>query len=272
MKALLLSALLVAGLLTEATAQQAVGPVAITNTVNGIPVTVSATSWVTTNPVGNELRVHARIFVDLIDLQKKFASVVGSFKLPANRCSNRGHGNNQNPFVSFRGGSLWPVDDRLVMSVRGDVDVWSCIAGPQKSAIEWRKKKIWFLKVNLPERHTWRTMKERKDGVQSFSGSMPIQLVKKDDASVSLKIADSDIKLEGQEGSTIASNPSLAKHINQKAYNALQSAIDPAKLKMALPKELQKLNMTVVSTRFRSYGGHAIAEINLAAAGAPYTQ
>jgi hypothetical protein len=264
----LLSALLVVGLATGATAQQTAGPIAITNTVNGIPVTVSATSWVTTNPVGNELRVHARIFADLIDLQKKFASVVGAFKLPPNKCGNRGQGN-QNPVVSFKGGSLWPVDDRLVMSIRGDVDLWSCVAGPQKSAIEWKKKKILFMKVNLPERHTWRPMKERKDGAQSFSGNMPIQLVKKDDASVSLKIAESDIKLNGEESAT---NSSLAKHINQRAYNALQSAIDPSKLKMALPKELQKLNMTVVSTRFRSYGGHAIAEINLAAAGAPYTQ
>src|SRR5215813_13369193 len=127
MKALLLSALLVAGLLTEATAQQTVGPIAITNTVNGIPVTVSATSWVTTNPVGSELRVHARIFADLIDLQKKFASVVGASKLPPSKCGNRGQGN-QNPVVSFKGGSLWPVDDRLVMSVRGDVDCWSCVA------------------------------------------------------------------------------------------------------------------------------------------------
>jgi hypothetical protein len=84
-----------------------------------------------------------------------------------------------------------------------------------------------------------------------------------------LKIAESDIKLDGEVSAT---NSNLAKHINQRAYNALQSAIDPAKLKMALPKELQKLNMTVVSTRFRSYGGHAIAEINLAAASAPYTQ
>jgi hypothetical protein len=268
MKALLQSAVVVAGLVTTAAAQQASGPVAITNTVNGIPVTVSATTWVTTNPVGNEVQIHARIFADLIDLQKKFASVVGSFKLPTNKCGNRNAGN-QNPVVSFKGGSLWPVDDRLVVSVRGDVDTWSCIAGPQKSAIEWKKKKILFLKVNLPERHTWRPMKERRDGAQSFTGSLPIQLVKKDDASVSLKIAESDVKLEGQEGSPINT---LTKHINQKAYSALQSAIDPAKLKMALPKELQKMNMTVVSTRFRSYGGHAIAEINLAAAGASFTQ
>jgi predicted aspartyl protease len=116
-------------------------------------------------------------------------------------------------------------------------------------------------------------MKERKDGAQSFSGSLPIQLVKKDGANVALKIAEADIKMDGQESLAKNANMNLAKaHINQKAYNTLQSAIDPAKLKMALPKEFQKLNMAVVSTRFRSYGGHAIAEINLSAENPAYTQ
>ena len=53
--------------------------------------------------------------------------------------------------------------------------------------------------------------------------------------------------------------------INKSALSALQSAIDPAKLKAVLPKELQNLNMSVLSARFRDHGGHAIAEINLAA-------
>lgn len=61
-------------------------------------------------------------------------------------------------------------------------------------------------------------------------------------------------------------NLKIAKvNISQKAHNALQSAIDLAKLKEILPDELQKLNMNVVSARFRNVGGHAIAEINLAA-------
>ena len=58
--------------------------------------------------------------------------------------------------------------------------------------------------------------------------------------------------------------------INQKVYATLQSAINFVKLKAMLPKELQK--STVVSTRFRSQGGHAIAEINLAVTSAPNTQ
>ena len=95
----------------------------------------------------------------------------------------------------------------------------------------------------------------------------------KKDAGVALNVSEPDIKLEGQDALMTNANVHLAKtHINQKVYAALQSAIDPAKLKAALPKDLQKMNMTVVSARFRSYGGHAIAEINLAAASAPYTQ
>ena len=271
MRALYLGALLAAGLVSSAAAQTSVGPVAITNTVNGVPVTVNATSWITVNSTGNELTVQARIFADLIDLQKKFASILDAFKLPANNCANK-QADTQNPVVSFRNGSIVPVDDQLVMSVRGDVGVVSCVAGPQKTATGWKNKKLLFLKWKVPVTHVVRTVKERKDGAQGFRGNLPIQLVKKD-AGVGLKASEPDIKLEGQDALMSNANANLAKtHINQKVYAALQSAIDPAKLKAALPKDLQKMNMTVVSARFRSYGGHAIAEINLAAASAPYTQ
>src|SRR5262249_59877205 len=89
MKALHLSALLAVCVVSSATAQTAVGPVAITNTVNGVPVTVNATSWITVNSSGSELTVQARIFADLIDLQKKFASILDAFKPSANNCANK---------------------------------------------------------------------------------------------------------------------------------------------------------------------------------------
>jgi len=57
MKALHLGALLAVCVVSSATAQTSVGPVAITNTVNGVPVTVNATSWITVNSSGNELTV-----------------------------------------------------------------------------------------------------------------------------------------------------------------------------------------------------------------------
>jgi hypothetical protein len=266
MRSFLLSALLAAGFASTATAQLAVGPMAITNNVNGVPITVSATSWTTVNSAGNERTVDARIFVDLIDLQRKFASVLETFKNPADNCANRG-ADNQSPVVSFKSGSLWPIDDHLVMSIRGHVDVWSCIAKSSKSEIAWKKKKIGFMKLKVPVLRTVKNMKKNKDGTQPFHGRLPIQLVKKDNANIGFKIIEGEIKLEGENVVVTNANLNLAKiDINQKAFSALQSAIDPAKLKAVLPNEFQKLNMTVVSTRFRSYGGHAIAEINLAAA------
>ncbi|MGC2216220.1 MAG: hypothetical protein WA645_00960 [Pseudolabrys sp.] len=272
MRALYLGALLAAGVVSSATAQTSVGPVAITNIVNGVPVTVNATSWISVNSTGNELTVQARIFADLIDLQKKFASILDAFKPTANNCANKA-ADTQNSVVSFRNGSIVSVDDQLVMSVRGDVGVVSCVAGPQKTETVLKNKKLLFLKWKVPVKQVVRTVKTRNDGAQAFRGSMPMQLVKKDGAGVALKSVEPNIKLEGQEALMTSANTNLAKnHINQKVYAALQSAIDPANLKAALPKDLQKMNMTVVSARFRSYGGHAIAEINLAAASAPHTQ
>ena len=103
MKALHLGALLAVCVVSSATAQTSVGPVAITNMVNGVPVTVNATSWITVNSSGNELTVQARIFADLVDLQKKFASILDGFKLPIYNCANRA-ADTQNPVVSFRNG------------------------------------------------------------------------------------------------------------------------------------------------------------------------
>jgi hypothetical protein len=265
MRALVLGALLFVSLITNAIAQLAVGPVEIKNNVNGVPITISATSWISVNSVGNEILVDARIFADLIDLQRKFSSVVGTFKLPADSCAKRGL-DNQSAVVSFKSGSLWPLDDRLVMSMRGHIDIWSCVAGPSKSEIRWQKKKFAFVELKIPQLHTWSdAMKKNKDGTQPFHGSVRIHLVEKDSSTVALKIANSNIILDGQEVSLTDANLKLAKvDINQRANSALQTAIYLPKLKEALPSELQNLSFTIVSARFRDHGGHAIVEINLA--------
>ena len=263
MRALLLGALLVVGLLSKATAQLAAGPIQVASSVNGIPVTVSTTYRITANPVGDDVAVDARIFADLIDVQKKLPDIMESFKRGAGGC-NRSV-DSQNSAVSFKGGTLWPRNDQLLMFVRGDIDSWSCVVGPQRSAVRWEKKKIAFLRLKLPVRHTWRTVKKNREGTQPFQGTLQLYLAEKDDATVGLKIAEPSIKLEGQPAFATNANLSLAMaDMSKKVSKTLQSAIDLSKLKDALPKELQKLNLTVVSARFRDRGGHAIAEVNLA--------
>jgi hypothetical protein len=262
MRALLLGTLLVIGLIPRATAQLAVGPVPITTSINGIPITVSVTSWITANSVGDETTVNARIFADLIDLQKKFSDVVDSFKRSARNC-NRGS-DGQNPVVSFRGGSLWPRNDELIMFVRGDIDIWSCSVGRPQSAIRWEKTKVSFLTLKLPVQRTWRNVKRNMDGTQPFHGTLLVSLAEKDGASIALRNTEPNLRLDGEASFATNANLSLAKaDMNEKVSKTLRSAIDWTKLKDVLPKELQKFNMTISSARFRDRGGHAIAEINL---------
>lgn len=262
MRALLLGTLLAIGLIPGATAQLAVGPVPITSSINGIPITVSVTSWITVNSVGDETTVDARIFADLIDLQKKFSDVVDSFKRSARNCNRSADG--QNPVVSFKSGSLWPRNDQLIMFVRGDIDIWSCSVGPPQSAIRWEKTKVSFLTLKLPVRRTWRNVKRNMDGTQPFHGTLLVSLAEKDGANVALRNTEPNLRLDGEPTFATNANLSLAKtDMNEKVSKTLRSAIDLTKLKDVLPKELQKFNMTVNSARFRDRGGHAIAEINL---------
>jgi hypothetical protein len=264
MRALLLGTLLVVVLMSRATAQLAVGPIPITSSINGIPVTVSVTSWISVNWVGDEITVDARLFADLIDLQKKFSDIVASFKRSAVDCNRSADG--QNPVVSFKSGSLWPRSDQLLIFIRGDIDIWSCNAGRPQSAIRWEPKKIAFLTLKLPVQRTWRNVRKNMDGSESFHGMLPIALAEKDDANVALRVTEPTIKFEGEPTLLTNTNLNLAiTDMNQKLSKALQSAIDVAKLKGTLPKEIQKLNMAIISARFRDRGGHAVVEINLAA-------
>ena len=270
MRALCGAALFAVLLGSQAFAQLPAGAVAITNHVNGVPITVSATSWINANPIESEHTPDARIFIDLIDLQRKFPAVIVGSRTSAADCAKR-DSESLSPTVSLKSGSLLPVDDQLIISLRGQVDLWSCKPRSGKSSIIWKKQKIGFLNIKLPTRQTVKPgIRRTKDGTQSFRGNLPIQLLQKDRMGVALKISDPEIRLEGQDVLVTRASLDHAKmDINQKMYAALQSAINFVKLKTMLPKELQQ--STVVSARFRSQGGHAIAEINLAAT-APNTQ
>lgn len=274
MRAFVLGVLFWGGLISNAAAQIVTGPVAIKSDVNGVPITVRATSWVTIKAVDDKLTVDARIMADLVGLQKNFARIVGTFEPPAKRCSNR-RGTTKNPVVTFKRGSLWPRGDQVVIFMRGHIDVWSCSAGRKKSAIRWHKKKIAFIRMSIPQIHTWRNVTKKKDGTQPFHGRMPVYLEETKDARLALQPANPVISLDGPEALLTHATLRLAKaRISRTAADALEHAIDPVKLKSALPAALQKLDMTVMSARLRGLGGHVIAEINLGASlsGASRTQ
>lgn len=263
MRAFVLGVLFLSGFMPHAMAQLTYGPTAIKTKVNGVPITIHATSSVRVNAVDDKLMVNVRILADLIDLQKHLASIIATFAPPANQCANR-RGSDKSPVVTFKSGSLWPRGNQIVMFMRGQIDVWSCRLGRQHRTIRWRRKKIAFIKMPIPQLRVWRQLIKRQDGTQTFRGSLPIYLTKNNNESISLQTAAPTLRLQGEDGIlTDATLQSTKAAINRTVASALQQAVDPATLKDVLPTGLQKLNMDVVSARFRSLGGHVMAEIKL---------
>ena len=168
--------------------------------------------------------------------------------------------------VSLTSKSLIAQGEDALFAIGGHVDVWSCIVGPPKSEIQWQMKKIGPIKTKVPVPHTWTDYIKNKDATQPFDASIPVSLVKESDTSVALQVGKPKINLEGQFVFLTNGVLKIANvDINQKAADALQSAIDPNKLKATIPPEFQKLNMAVQSAGFRDEGGHLIAEITLTA-------
>jgi hypothetical protein len=263
MRGLLAAALLLIGFGSSAGAQQAFGPVDITNDVGGVPVTLSVTSWLTVQPDGDDFVAKVRVFADLIDLQRKLPNIVAAIAPPANACANR-HGGRISPVTALKRVNLIARDNQLSLSMRGRIDVWSCRPGPEKFVVRWRRTHIVPLKIKLPVIKTWRHVAKRKQGSQRFIGNLPVYLVRKRDAAVSLRTAAPAIELVGKQAIVNETGLRLAKDdIRRKAHAALERAIDPVRLTAALPAKLRKLNLTIVSAQFRALGGHAIAELYL---------
>jgi hypothetical protein len=265
MRTFFLTAFLLVGLIQNAASQHASGPVAIKSVVNGVPITMHATSRLTVKSAGDHVVVNAIILADLIDLQRNFSRVVDTLAPPANPCANR-RSNNESPIAIVKSGSLWPRDDHLVVFMRGHIDTWSCVPKGKKTAVRWKEKKIAFVEIKVPEIVTWNNVARKKVASQRFHGSLDISFSEKDGAAIALKADRLRMTLGGDERLVTDDNlNSATSKMAQEIDRTLRNVIEVGKLKQALPAELRELPITVVSTRFRKFGGHAIAEIGLEA-------
>src|SRR5262249_11433836 len=91
-------------------------------------------------------------------------------------------------------------------------------------------------------------------------------LVRINPTMVALSVGRPDIELKGQYAFITKGVLSVAGiDINQKAQDALNKAIDPEKLKVAIPAEFQEFNPTIDSARFIDDVGQLPAKINMSA-------
>jgi hypothetical protein len=101
---------------------------------------------------------------------------------------------------------------------------------------------------------------------QPFDANLPVSLVKNNDHAVGLEFSKPDIELKGQYAFITKGVLNIAGvDINQKAYDALQKAIDPSKLAMVVPDDIQKYNPIIENARLFNNSGHLSAEIDMSA-------
>jgi hypothetical protein len=243
-----------------------VGPISYQQEVNGVPVTLMARTYFKVQTIDNKIYLEAQIIGDLGDLQRKIGTIVDTFKLPRDNC---GSYSANNLVVSVPRKELAFKDTAAVFSISGSVGIWDCRENPvPNSKVDFVLKDVGLgVKTKVPQVVTWPGDPIKNTILtQPFDAALPVNLVRTNETTVLLSIGRPDIELKGQYVSITKGVLSIAGiDINQKAADALTKAIDPEKLKLAIPSEFQDYNPKIDSARFIDDGGQLAAEINMSA-------
>jgi hypothetical protein len=243
-----------------------VGPISYQQDVNGVPVTLTARTYFKIQTIDNKIYLKAQIIGDLGDLQHKIGAIVDTFRLPQDNC---GSYSANNPVVSIPRKDLAFKNNAAVFSISGSVAMWDCRENPvPNTKVDWVIENVGLgIKTKVPKVVTWPGSPiKNKLVTQPFDADLPVNLVRVNGTTVALSVGRPDIELKGQYVSItkgVLSIPGI--DVNQKAADALTKAIDPEKLKLAIPSEFQEYNPSIDSARFIDDAGQLAAEINMSA-------
>ena len=243
-----------------------VGPISYQQDANGVSVTLMARTYFKVQTIDNKIYLKAQVIGDLGDLQRKIGTIIDTFRLPRDNC---GSYSANNLVVSVPRKELAFKDNAAVFSISGSVEIWDCRENPvPNSKVDFVLKDVGFgVKTKVPQVITWPGDPIKNTLLtQPFEAALPVNLVRANETTVVLSIGRPDIELKGQYVSITKGVLSIAGiDINQKAADALTKAIDPEKLKLAIPSEFQDYNPKIDSARFIDDGGQLAAEINMSA-------
>lgn len=244
-----------------------IGPISYVQDVNGVPVTIIATTYVKVITEDNQILVKARVVGNLSDLQQKIGTIVDTFDLPRDNCKSYSP---KNPVVSIPRKELFFRDGAAVFSLGANVTVWACVENPvPNSKLETGWCKVGPIKTKCPKVVTWPGSPIKTHaGAQNLDADIPVFLVRNNDHAVGIQFSKPDINLGDCSWFACVAKGIVnlgGIDVNQKAYDALQKAIDPEKLRLAIPEELSSFNPVVEAARFVSDTGNLAAEISVSA-------
>jgi hypothetical protein len=245
----------------------AIGPVAVQQDIQGVPVDLRATSFVTVKTEPSSFLFGLRLVADLGDLQQKIGPIVDTAPLPGDNCNHFGL---DNVVARIWGKQLSVSGASGVLKLNGDVDVWTCAKNPIPcSRVDWVVKDGLFgTKFSVPEAKIYECNSpvKTRNVNQPFEATLPFSLVVLNGQSVALKLGQPSVNLGGQLGGVTGGLLRIAGvDINAKAKAALDQAIGPELLQESIPPEYLKLNPQIVAAQFLDNGGRMAATIELKA-------
>ncbi len=231
-----------------------IGPVAIQESIQGIPVALRAWSFISILPINNQLTLQARVFADLSDLQRKVGKIIDTIPLPTKNCHHDGL---DNLIARIWGKELAIRGTTARLTLRGDVEVWSCVKNPVPcTRVDWDGiiPRTRVYDCNPPIKN--RNLK------QPFEATLPFSLTVPDAQSVAIALGQPTINLGGPLGSVSAGILKIAGvNLNDKVKRALEQAIKPDMLKKSLPPEVQPFQLRIVSASLAAADGGALTAI-----------
>lgn len=231
------------------------GPVDAPYAIQGVTIVSKVTGFLSVSTSPKSIGIRTRTFVDLRDLQAKIGSVVDTQPLPRDNC--RSYSAN-NPVVTLHTKQLSVAGDAAVIRLGGDVDVWDCRENPiPNSKVEWRNDGPFGL--SIPHLITWPGSPIKNMLLkQPVTATLGAKLSLPSPTSVALVMQQPEVELGGQPALAAVRDALLSLFrvdVNALAAKALSAAIDPSKLVVALPPEVQKLNLRIIKATFRDVGG-----------------
>lgn len=227
------------------------GPVNIPHTIQNIPVIFLATARLSFQSTSDALTIHARVKIDLTDLQEKIGAIIDTIPLPNNNCA---HYAGDNMVARIWGKRMAVEGDSIVLTANGDVDIWDCRENPvPNSKVEWVVEDVGFvIKTKVPKVITWPGNPiKNKLATQPVTVRQSVKIEVISATSLRLAPGKPEVTLGGQYGFiTRWLLDAFGVNLNDKAKQMLDKAISPESLTVAIPDIIRQFNPTIDHASF----------------------
>jgi hypothetical protein len=223
------------------------GPVTFSPVVQGVSLAVPVSVLLSLQPDGadgTQIRINARAFADLADLQHKIGALIDTIPLPQDNCQHFGIDN----FVARIWGKQITIDGNLAaLTLHGDIDSWTCSLNPIKCT-KLEGFNLVFYDCNPPVK--------LKNFNQPFDATLPFQVVVADPQTIELRLGNPAVTLGGTLGGVTQGILTIAGvDISTKAQQLLAGAIPPELLRQTLPADLLQLAPVITRAELTSHSG-----------------